>query len=55
MIANDDLAYKTCHSWCPYLAAFTMLCIRKIIVSRYVMYYTFGKIYDWPIQIHVNE
>ena len=25
------------------------------IVSKYVTRYTFGKLYDWPIRIHVNE
>ena len=26
-----------------------------IIISKYVTRYTFGKLYDWPIQIHLNE
>ena len=54
MIGNDDLAYKTrhivgAHIWLLLLRSAEFLF--PFTVTRY----TFGKLYDWPIQIHVNE
>ena len=62
MIANDDLAYitNTSNSWCSkcsncfYYAPQNKFTF-TFLVSKYVTRYTFGKLYDWPIQIHVNE
>ena len=58
MVANDDLAYKTRHIvgtqtifGCFYYAKFMF----PFLVSKYVTHYTFGKLYDWPNRIHVNE
>ena len=62
MTANDDLAYKMCHivgSHIWLLAAFYYALENKFmfpfIVSTYVICYIFGKLYDWPIRIYVNE
>ena len=60
MIANDDLAYKTCHIvgahiWLLLYFALQNKFMFPFKVSNYVTRYTFGKLYDWPIRIHVNE
>ena len=57
MIANDDLAYETHHIVSAHI--WLLLLQNKFpfpfIVSKYVTRYTFRKLYDWPIRIHVNE
>ena len=49
MIANDDVAYKTLY-YAPQ-NKFTF----PFIASKYETCYTFGKLYGWPIRIHMNE
>ena len=59
MIANDDLTYKTRHIVGVHICCFYYTMRNKFtfpfIVPKYVTRYTFGKLYDWPIRIHVNE
>ena len=54
MIANDNLAYKTRHVVSAHIwpqNKFTF----PLMASKYVTRYTFGELYGWPIQIHLNE
>ena len=59
MTANDHLAYKMRHI----VGAHIWLLLRRapqnkftfpFIVSKHVTRYTFGKLYDKPIRIHLN-
>ena len=59
MIANNNQAYKTLHMVGAHIWLL-LLCSAKnfpfpFIVPKYVTCYTFGKLYEWPIRIHVNE
>ena len=55
MIANDNLAYKMHHKFDYFYYAPQNKFTFPFIVLKYETRYTFGKLYDWPIQIHVNE
>ena len=51
MIANDILAYKTRHIVGAHIL---QLLLRSCRINLFPCY-TFGKLNDWPIRIHVNE
>ena len=58
MIANDDLAHKTCHivgTNILLLLLFRRINVRFQSWKKYITHCTFGKLHDWPIRIHANE